>query len=64
MRLTVITIFMAALISSGYAQSPPDQPRAKKQSVNEICTQRLDTYGLRGSLRRKYWWYCWRRRGK
>jgi hypothetical protein len=64
MRLTMIAAFLAALTSSGYAQSPVNQPLTKKPSIRQICTERLDAYGLRGSVRNKYWWHCWRRRGR
>ena len=73
MRLTMRSIFLAAvfaaflaaLTSPGLAQSPGNQPLAKKQTIRQICTERLDAYGLQGrSVRNKYWWHCWRRRGR
>jgi hypothetical protein len=64
MRLTIVAVYFAALMSSGYAQSLVSQTPTKKQSIGKICSARLDAYGLRDSVRRKYWWYCWRRGGK
>jgi hypothetical protein len=73
MRLTMMAVclaailaaFLAAFTSPGHAQSPVNQPPAKKQSIRQICTERVDALGLRGtSVRNKYWWHCWRRHGR
>ena len=71
MRLTMMAVCLAAFLaaifaaSAGHAQSPVNHPLAKKQSVRQVCTERLDALGLRGtSVRNKYWWHCWRRRGR
>jgi hypothetical protein len=65
MMAVCVAAFFAALTSAGHAQSTVNQPLAKKHSVRQICTERIYALGLRGtSVRNKYWWHCWRRRGR